>query len=246
MALIHLENWDGATPPAAPAGWTFATQITTTATFSGGITPTSAPNGLMLQPGGVTTPWFATWNTQDGVSGNVTVQANFNFLNQPGAATAASVIARGGATPLLSASGTFYAAELLFANNQASLVAYSAGTPTTIGGPVAVTGYLNQTWYTLALTCNGTSLTMSIQRITDGFYLNGSGLFTSSPASCISVTDSSISGQGYSGLFMKGQSNVNIVYSDDWSVTSLTAPAIPPNAPVVVRIPAQYYPVNQF
>ena len=60
-------------------------------------------------------------------------------------------------------------------------------------------------------------------------------------ATAITVTDSSISGSGYAGWY-GDTSGSEQIYGDDWSLSSITAPAIPPWPPQVVPYPYQYYP----
>ena len=94
-------------------------------------------------------------------------------------------------------------------------------------------------WYILFLTCNGTNISGSLQNVPTGDWLNSSGSFQAGQTAAVSVTDSSISGQGYSGIGMI--SHTDIAYTDNWL---LAAPAVvtPSPPPVIVRIPYQFYP----
>ena len=77
-------------------------------------------------------------------------------------------------------------------------------------------------WYQLTLNCNGSNLTVVVQRLSDGYYLNSSGAWQAAAAVAITATDSSITGQGYGGLRIFDPAGLSQVFSDDFSFTAYT------------------------
>jgi hypothetical protein len=237
---IATQDWDGVTAPALPSsGWTFSSNLDTSTAVTG-ITPTSSPNMLALTATG-SQPQFATYNTQDGNSGNVVVQANFNTSAINSAFTAqAGLVARAGSTTLDTSSTTWCAGYLDFDQGKAALEQYVSGTHTALGTLTISGAIAADTWYTLELVAAGSTVSLIIVRA-DGYYLGSNGQWQApgTPTACISGT-TTISGQGYSGLYLLATTGV--VYSDDWS---LSAAAVPPSVrpPVLVAYyPYQYYP----
>jgi hypothetical protein len=238
MSVLHFEQWDGVTAPAIPSGWNVQTGISTTST---GPTPISSPN--MVQVISSSTGFLtATWGTVDGVSGNVTVQGTGCDGTLAGATTGYfSVFARGSASTLLYASSTFYEAQLSFVNGTLKLNSVVAGSSSTLNtvSTAALTG--NQ-WYQMALTCNVNAIGVSVQRVSDGFWLTSAGSFQALPATAIALSDATVTGSGYAGWAANSVASTSKIFGDDWTLSSLTAPAVPPNPPVIVRIPFAYYP----
>lgn len=213
----HTENWDGATPPAAPSGWTFGGGITTVAPGSS-PTPISGPNTLKRASGAIGTV-AATWGTPDANSGNVAVMGTGQLFSGSTLNERFSVFARGSASSVNFSSSTFYEAQLKF-SGFLTLNSVVSGTSTAIGSSLAFTASTGE-WYRMTLTCNGTTITITVQRVSDGFWLNSSGNFNSPAATAITRTDSSISGAGYAGWYAFAPSAD--IFGDDWSLTELGA-----------------------
>ena len=96
-------------------------------------------------------------------------------------------------------------------------------------------------WYQITLVLNATAHQINVQRLSDGYWLSFEGTWISGMTTAISESDSYITGSGYAGwTAVSGVSNT--VYGDDWTLTGLSAPTIPPNQPIVVAFPYQYYP----
>lgn len=244
MALIKLENFDGVTAPAVPSGWTFDASLVTTASFLGGVTPTSSPNTAAVIANAALTNFFGTFGTIDSVAGFVSVQANFNcsaaFASTP---AVFGLTARSSVNAVVQASSTFYWLKLtVAAAGQFQLLSVTAGTPTTLA-TVNSASLAAATWYQVLFTLNGTMLQASCQRLTDSLWLRADGSFGTQTAA-INLTDSSISGAGYAGFSLEAKTISS--YCDDWSFNSLSAPAVPPNHPVVGRVPYGFYPANQY
>jgi hypothetical protein len=70
MAILVSENFDGVTAPAWPTGWTMADSPTNAAVLTETSTKRSGVNGLGIGAGTPTQAWY---NTQDGASGEVTL-----------------------------------------------------------------------------------------------------------------------------------------------------------------------------
>jgi hypothetical protein len=217
LSIIHYENWDGVTPPSIPAGWNAPAQIITT---TSGATPISSPNMITLSSPGSGTLYAITYGTPDTLSGNVAVVGTGQF--SLGAASF-SVLGRGSSSTLTYAGSTFYEARLDYVNSQVALYKSIAGVQTPIAfvgsasNPIAFT---TATWYQIALTCNGTAIAVSVQRLSDGLWLNSGLGFQSIPTTAISITDGSITGSGYAGWGASAQTGIDHVYGDDWTFSS--------------------------
>ena len=236
MSILHYENWDSAVPPAAPSGWTFQAG-SGLVTAVAGPTPITSPNMIELPAGGAGY-YAASWNTQDGVSGNVQVYGSGQFFGSSGLNTVAfSVFGRASSNtnPL---GGTCYVAEL--ANGTFTLYKYVTGTATWLSQISTFTVSLNL-WYQILLTLNSSMLTVSLERLSDQFYLGSNGTWSSTPSTAIILSDSSITGQGYAGWAATATGSLP-VYGDDWTLTALSAPSIPPRRPLIVHFPTAYYP----
>jgi hypothetical protein len=238
VATLHFENWDGVTAPALPSGWTTQSGSgIVTATGSGPVVPISSPN-MIEAPGPTFSPNTITWGTQDGVGGNVQVTGTGLFNGGVNNASFA-IFARSNASTTLYSSSTFYEAAFSGSGDEIAVSKYVSGTGTFLFGVSAATISSN-TWYQLVFTLNGTTISLSAQRLSDSYWLNGVGVWQPAMVTAISFSDSSITGQGYAGWSAESPQPV---YGDNWTLASLSAPAIPPNAPLVVYFPRQYYPL---
>ncbi len=212
----HTENWDSATPPSPPSGWTFGAGITTNAPGSS-PTPISSPNCLKRGAGAVGTT-AATWGTADTNSGNVSVQGTGQQFSGSSLNQKFSVLARGSNSSLNLASHTMYEAQLKFTGTL-TLNSIVSGTASALGSSLSFTAATGE-WYQMTLTCNGTSITIQVQRLSDGFWLDNLGNFGSGAATAITRTDSSVTGAGYAGWYAFAPSNA--IFGDDWSLTELS------------------------
>jgi hypothetical protein len=216
---IATQNWDSVTAPALPSGWNFSTaSLVTTSSLSGGLTPTSSPNVLELAAFGTSAAQLATFATTDGNSGNVTVQANFAVHDGSSVTSTVGLFARSSsATPSLPSS-SLYLATIDFANGNVTLAAYVSGLPTTLKS-IATTAPGYDAWYQLTLSCAQTAISVAVQRLSDSDWLNSTGTFQPAAASAINVSDSSISGSGYSGLSLAAKTST--AYTDNWSLNGI-------------------------
>lgn len=212
---IYNQNWDGTTPPAVDSAWNVAAVYTTTASPLGGIVPISTPN-VLWHLGSDNLDHYATWNTLDGVGGDVVVQAYFNALGIT-THTVMGVTARANASPIVGASSTFYRAYIDLAAGSGNIDAVVGGT---VNNLVSLTAsvLVQSDWYLMIFALVGNSLEFSVQRMSDGYWLAPSDVFQSAAAVFLSVTDSSISGQGYSGIYSVQHSSS--IYSDNWQISA--------------------------
>jgi hypothetical protein len=237
MSLVHYENWDGVTAPAIPGGWTAGTGWATS-TAAHGFTPTSSPNMAQFTPSSNGT-YYLTYGTTDGNSGNCYVQSNLGIFGATGFAIRLGLTARGSsATP--GGSATMYAGFLDWGAGQVGISKIISGTETAIA--TTSTGSLGSpAWYSVTFTPNMTSLNLQIIRLSDLYSMNSSGVFVSALAIAATVSDSSISGAGYCGLYAVQSGTGFWAVSDDWYLYGL-GPVVPPTKPLIVNVPFAYYP----
>jgi hypothetical protein len=237
MPLAHYENWDGVAAPAVPGGWTAGTGWATS-TAAHGFTPTSSPNMAQYTTGSNGT-YYLTYGTPDGNAGNCVVQANLGIFGATGQAIRLGVTARGSsATP--GGSATMYAAWLDWGNSEVGISKIVSGTETAIA--TTSTGSLSSpVWYTAVFQLNNSALQLLIIRLSDGHEMDSSGNFVPAAATAASVTDGTISGSGYCGLYAVQSGTGFWAESDDWYLNTLN-PVVLPTRPLVVSYPFAYYP----
>lgn len=216
MSTLLSDGFDGVTAPALPTGYTFGAGIATTASPVAGITPTSGPNVLVLSPTGTNVHIFSAYGTPDGFSGDISVRVNGNATG--GGRQAFGVFARASSASISGTSGTYYWAvcDPVF-NNELDLYKVVSGVQTLIGSSVSVIGSLPD-WYQITLTLAGTALTVALQDLGNGDWLNSSGGWQAGAATAISQSDSSIAGSGYYGVSL--QAVIAESYLDDLLVTT--------------------------
>lgn len=220
MATIKSENFDSATPPAAPAGWSFNGALETSTTVK-----RSGANACHLVEATAVGAYGATWSTQDGQGGRVKVSCYFRCGTIGGFGNQCRVFARVASSVLSSNS---YWAEIALdpdGYDQASIAKTVSGAPTYLANINAGGfGYFQASvWFLVELTCDGTNLSMRVQRDSDSKWLDSGGTWQSSSAFCCTTTDSAITGQGYSGLALSNGATSQGMYADDWLLESLDA-----------------------
>ena len=199
------QNWDGVTAPALPTGWTYDTNFDTSTTVAN-----SALNSLRCT--GMATVKCAYYSSQDTNGGNETV-SSLVYVTSTG--VQARLIARATVAPV-GAAGTYYYANLKVGTGL-SLNKRIVGVGSIIGSPVGTTAFAVNTQYLIAFTPSGTSMSITCQRVSDGFYLTSAGAFAAGAATCISTTDSSIpAAVGWAGVSSNAASVSDIVYFDDF------------------------------
>lgn len=220
MALIHSENWDGASPPSLPSGWNTSGTGWATTVAANGVTPTSAAN-MATFPGGASGPWFLTWGTADGVSGDVIIQCNLNMFSagNPGVS---GIFARGSASTVTSGS-SYYSFYINWNTGELFLDAVVAGSTTSLANLTPIGGIVD--WLQPTFTLNGSALSVTVQRLSDGHWLTSGGVFQSGTATVFSVTNTAISGSGYHGLYAGVAGGSYNAYWDDWSLSSFSIPS---------------------
>jgi hypothetical protein len=221
MPLIDAENFDGVTAPAIPSGWSVGSGFATTTAVSG-VTPTSSPN-MLENTVGLAGTYYATYGTADSNSGNVVVGSDVTLSGASGSAPRVGVTARGSAATLNSSTST-YAAWVDWHSTLVGISKIIAGTETVL---FSVTpSSLGNAWYTIGFTLVGSTLSLTVQRKSDGYWLTSSGAWQSAAAMAISGSDSSITGSGYAGVYMMELGSGFTSYWDGWSFSTATTTAV--------------------
>jgi hypothetical protein len=218
--MIFTEAFDSVTAPARPSGWNFDAVLVTSASLLGGITPTSSPNVLTTNAPGDESHYYGTYGSPDIVGGDVTVSVRTNAVSTSHPQSV-GLMARGSTSNLGTGSPTYYWARFDIFTLGIVLYKVVSGTPTSLGSVTAASVTLPE-WYTPEFALTGTTLEVFLSRASDGNYVNSLGAWTASPVPAISLTDSAISGSGYTGLTI--QSRGGTTYADDWVLDGAAAP----------------------
>lgn len=154
------------------------------------------------------------------------------------AGNVASVFARGNGPNPAAIGFSGYMATLSIESTgiAVQLAAYAGGTPTSLGTVSAIGG--EGSWYWIQLTCQGSTISVTVLRATDGLYLQSNGSWSTTDASCITVTNTTVITAGYTGLGLQSSGTVvtesdnfaipvgfSGTISEDWD--EVTAPALP-------------------
>ncbi len=165
---------------------------------------------------------------QDGASGDSEAGMWFNFTDPTNAGEVGQLINR---MTTAATDGTFTGYNLIFnCGTTKTLTLYKriAGTTTDLGGAIASVGNVDATtWYQFLLKCQGTTISVRVQRSSTsggggaGTWLKSDGTWwTDAVAPCISQTNADITGQGRMGVRQNGSGN----YVDDvtWNTVGAT------------------------
>lgn len=208
---ITTQNWDGVV-----TGWNLDANLAVSSTFAH-----SSPNSLALSGSATaSTYYYGTYGTADGVGGN-TVASTYVFFNTVTTDNKAGLTARGSAATLNNSSTSQYVAYLRCGSTspKAQISKIISGVETQLGVQVASSNFDAAAWYLLKFALLGTSLSLSVQRASDGFWLdNSSGDFISGERTCISITDSTLSGSSYWGVLASQPSSNRGIYNDDYGL----------------------------
>jgi hypothetical protein len=208
---ITTQNWDGTI-----TGWNLDANLAASSTFS-----YSAPNSLALSGSATASTYFyGTYGTADGVGGNCEA-STYVFFNTVTTDNKAGLTARGSAATLNNSSTSQYIAYLRCGTTspKAQISKVISGVETQIGVQVANDNFDAAAWYLLKLSLIDTAITLSVQRVSDGFWLDDtSGDFISGERTCISITDSTLSGSGYWGVVASQPSSNRGIYSDNYGL----------------------------
>ena len=236
MTFPWYENWDSDVPPALTAGWTAASQITTTAS---GATPISSPNTLAFDTADASTFYTATHGPADGNGGNVVVSgtALFAATSTGTSGSSVSVFARGNSSNLGYTFSSFYEARLTQRTSGHGgpflyLSAFVGGARTTLGSN-SIASLANTNWYRITLSLAVTSLSVSVQDLVSLNWLNSAGNWQAGQTTALTAADGTVSGAGYAGYAFQTSSTPAALYADDWSFGALP---IPNGFPTVARI----------
>jgi hypothetical protein len=229
--LIHYENWDNVTAPAIPSVWTVVSPLKTDSSPTAGISPLSSPNVLAADSTGTSAHYPATYTLADSAGGNVLVYASFNAASTS-SNQSFGIFARGSANPIVLGSSTFYWAQLSTSGQVCRLYAVVAGTQTLLQSVNTGSTLADDAWYQLQLSCQQSTIAVSVVRGTDGYSLNPSGSFQAGSTVAIAVSDTSVRGSGFAGLTLQSWSDN--AYTDEWYFYEYAAL---PQAPAVRALP---------
>ncbi len=206
------ESFDGA---SLPAGWTFDAGYALSTT-----NPASPPNCLVASQSGGNTALSASYNQPDGLNGNVTVHASVRF-DGVGPQASARVMTRGANLhPFDTGAPTCYLAFLSMGGvdpvrGLALMKCMGAPTCTLLGPVISSSHFAAGQYYRIGLSCMGTAVSVSVQRLADGLWLQPDGSWAAGQTAALTATDSSIAGTGQVGVGYY-QSNGGAIRFDDF------------------------------
>lgn len=207
MSIIWSENFDGVTAPAQPANWT---------TDGNAVTSTVSPRSGLNSYVAATAVSYNYYNAaQDGNGGDC--QCEVYFL--PVANFAGPLIRV--TPPIAAGAGSGYLA-VISGTNIARLYKRVAGVTTQLGATVTASPAFTATdYHRVRVRASGTTISGFCQRL-NGDWLTSAGGWNSTEQAYLSLTDASISGQGYGGLQLNG--GAVAIRVDDWLFESLANP----------------------
>jgi hypothetical protein len=210
------ENLDSLTPPDDPIGWTEENNWQ-----SGTAQYYTSPNGLKCHT--VSSRQTIHYSaSQDGNGGDVLGRAKFRFVTGCGAASEAYLFLRA------SSPETYAGIDCYMARALAGSVAlfYRSGGANIQLGSTITTTIAFDVWYELHLQTYGTTLTVKVQRLSDGLWLTSGGTWIATEEACLTVEDTTLSGQGYVGVVARnsnsGAGSDNKVWFDDLDFSLVT------------------------
>jgi hypothetical protein len=222
------EDWDGVTAPALPAAWDDISSSYQTAT----AWARSSPNSVAAV--GIASDKYLTYGTADTSSGNIVVAASFYATSWASDNTViASVFCRSSTTD---PSAHCYKAYISFGTTTGAVVLEAL----TGGGQLVLADVGNvvfaaTTAYRLTLAASGSALAVSVERESDGHWLQADGTWAATEAFCLSAADTTFSGAGYFGLGMSNNASAFSLMSDDYTWTPITDPGTP--ATISLQVP---------
>jgi hypothetical protein len=227
-----------------PADWAGDAGMVTSSTHS-----YSGANGLALTSGTAGVVYYATYGVADpgdGETVDVTGMVYFDAAASGGAFYAGPTF-RCSSAAMDDSSTSCYWARIYFdgfvGNSEFRLSRVVNGTVTDMK-TVSSSGQISRGyWYRIRATCAGSDLfNVVLTRMADGYTMNASGTFQSSPASVVSsFSATSIANGAYFGYAASAADTGSKVFMDDISANLGDAAVVPPRAPFVVPIPFQYY-----
>ncbi len=188
---VGSETFDTTRVGTLPAGWAQWSNNGTTAFAVSSADALSAPNGLAVSSGIVSSLAARTWVTSAAPADvQVSAALDVNTL------IPAQVFARG--SGLATATPTYYALSIT-RGLQAQLVRVSNGTSTVLA-MINSPDWFSNRWAQVTLDVEGTTLRAQIYRSDTGQYLSAAGAWQSSAAWAMQVQDGAIAGGGQVGL----------------------------------------------
>lgn len=231
-SVVTTQNWDGS--GSLPAGWTFnaAGGSSWTINTSPAFAALSGSNVLQITTNG---SGEAHYSTADTTSGNVLVQSAFGVTGFTGSSATLNLIARGSSLTSNLSTATCYLAVLTLAatGGIAQINSVVSGTSTQLVGLTGLT-FSHSAWYTAFLECDGSNISMSVRRESDGAWLGTGGAWQSSETPCLTIIDSSVTGSGDCGFFVSA-AGADSTYLDNFVMTGISGTA--GTATVNIQVP---------
>lgn len=220
---IKQEDFDGVTAPALPSGWTFGSPLATDASPPGGITPISSPNVLALNAPGNNTHYYGTYGTADSNGGAVSVSGYFNAGGTTNNQTFGLTL-RGNASDLSLSGKTYLWVQLSPFVLACRVYKVVSGTQTLLHS-VTLSSLAVPAWYQMTATDDASNnVNVTVQRVSDGYWLDSSGTFQPGAADVLSFNDSSVTGAGYAGFTLQSRSDFACL--DRWVFDNLSPPTV--------------------
>lgn len=238
MSLSVTENWDGVTAPAIPSGWNVSNAAVVTSTTQ----KYSGTNSLALSGPSASTNYYCTYGTGDGsgsTNTTITMSAKVGIFSGfvPPGTYRTGISFRGSAATLDNSSTSTYVAFLESGGGGGSqtfrLGKIVSGTFTPLTDVTISGASVLNAWYAIALSFTGggafsNSISLTLQRTSDSYWLTSSGSFQSGAATAITSSNNDITTGAYSGCY--SMSSPADVYLDDFSLSS-SASATPQPTP---------------
>lgn len=198
-----------------PATVNFMNTAASTWSLTAGYAEVSASS--LTYGGTATTIQSAKKTTLDAFSGNIKLASRISFTGTYASAMFTALVVRGSGTqPWSGGSNSSYYISLN-ADPVAGGVALAksvAGVETVIGTKVGILAF---TLYDVTVTAKANVISASVQRVSDGFYMNSAGTFAGTVANVFSVTDNSIaaaSGEYGVYVYTNGQTGEGVTFSN--------------------------------
>lgn len=202
MATILSENFDSVTAPNLPSTVTAVNSANNTMVTSVNQY-VSSPNGIVGQNAGTVNGTIYS-NAADSTSGNSTVTSSVRAVNVITGMNSGVMLGVGGQWLFGAANDNSY---VCYVTPSALVLARdNLGVPTSLGTTTGNAGFLENAWYRVSMSRNGSVLKANCSRLSDGQWLAGNGTWSLVKTDAISVTDSSplASTGSYGGMLLDG------------------------------------------
>lgn len=202
------EDFEGVTPPALP------TSVTAHADFE---TSSSGPIGgsiSLIDTDSASNERVCVFDNQDGNSGDARMTARVHVASGAAAYSQIAVVIRSDNASAPAANYyTIYVYDEGAGALQVRCFKRVSGSNTNFGTARALAF---NTSYDIMIEAVGTAIRATVQRVSDGQWLDSSGTFGASPVDFLSTTDSGVTGQGYGGIQVYRESGAAVIKADNF------------------------------